>query len=119
LWAVIFGSIFFYQFTLGGGIFESSSPMRMLQFPMPMALVQLAVAATIRWLVIPRVSDLRRLLVLMIVGLALSEAVEFYGIFLGGRQMEMPLFVLCLLSVFQFVPTYATPKADSQFHSEE
>ena len=54
----------------------------------------------------------------MIVGLALSEAVEFYGLFLGDRKMEMPLFVLSILSMLQFAPTYAAPKADSQFHSD-
>ena len=50
---------------------------------------------------------------MMIIGLALSEAVEFYGIFLIPRDQpdtKLALFMLPLLSMAQFVPTYARPK---------
>ena len=59
---------------------------------------------------IPKARYLRRLLVLMVVGLALSESVVFYGIFLFRADMpatKMALFVLSLLSALQFVPVYA------------
>jgi len=55
----------------------------------------------------------RQLLTMMIVGVALSETVEFHGIFLfTADQPETKLspFLLALVSVAQFMPVYASPK---------
>jgi hypothetical protein len=111
LWVALCTSIVVYQVSLGGGILHGSnaSPQG-VHFPMPLVLIQIAVASLIRWVIIPRVSEPHRLLVLLIVGLALSEAVGFYGIFLVSRDMpetKMAIFYLSLISALQFAPIYA------------
>lgn len=111
LWIALCISIVVYQVSLGGGILHGSnaSPQG-VRFPIPMVLIQIAVASLIRWVIIPRTSEPRRLLVLLIVGLALSEAVGFYGIFLVSTDMpetKMAIFYLSLISAIQFAPIYA------------
>ncbi len=115
LWIAILMSLFLYQFKLGHGLPKGHDARPVFQNPMiwPCVFTLLA-AAIIRWRFIPKATDLRRLLVLLVIGLALSEAVTFFGIFLF--QADMPetktgLFVLSVLSVLQFMPLYAKAPA--------
>ena len=53
----------------------------------------------------------------MIVGLALSQAVTFFAIFLfdsGMPRTKMELFWLSLLSAIQFIPLYAIDLPENQ-----
>jgi len=115
LWGSILGSIFIYQFKLGHGLPAGHDVRSVMGDPVIwVCIVTLLVAAVVRWVLIPRVTDLKRLLVFLLVGLALSEAVTFYGIFLFHADMpetKTGLFVLSVLSVLQFVPTYAKAPA--------
>jgi hypothetical protein len=69
-------------------------------------LVPLFVSIIIRWLVLPRYSDIRRAFVMFVLGLALAEACGILGIFLGGPYRE-DLFILGVLGLAQFVPFFA------------
>ncbi len=66
----------------------------------------LFVSIIIRWLVMPRFSDIRRALPMFVVGLALAEACGILGIFLGGVYKD-DLFVLGVLGIAQYVPFFA------------
>lgn len=120
IWFSLVGAIVYYQFKFGGGWLSGKDTG--LAVPLPVSSVtigSLVAAAVIRWLFIPRTKDIRRLLILMVVGLALSEAVAFYSIFLFGRDLpetKMEFFILSLLSAFQFIPIYAKdPVAGAKF----
>jgi len=68
--------------------------------------VPLFVSIIIRWLVLPRYSDLARAFPMYVVGLALAEGCGLLGIFLGGVYRD-DLLVLGVLGVVQFVPLFA------------
>ena len=66
----------------------------------------LFVSIIIRWLIVPRVTSLVRLLPLFIVGLALAEGCGIIGLFLGGPYRDT-LWVLGVLGVTSYVPLFA------------
>ncbi len=70
-----------------------------------------AAASFIRWRILSRPLGPSKQLVLLIVGLALSETPVFLSIFmLGGEpSAQFALLILAVLSIIQFAPTYATP----------
>lgn len=114
IWAALFVALFVYQFALGGGVPRGSNGSEVgFSLPVALAVVQVAAASFIRWLLIPKKTAAGQLLVLMIFGLALSEAVEFYGLFLVPADQpttKLALWVLALVSEFQFMPVYAHGK---------
>src|SRR5262249_15346557 len=116
LWFSMTAAIVIYQFALGHGLPHGEDVSSPMQSPILWSAVgMVAIAAAIRWLIIPRVRSLQRVLPFLIFGLALSEAVEFFGLFLFPRDMpatKLGLFVLALLSALQFVPVYASSSAD-------
>ena len=69
-------------------------------------LAPLFVSIIIRWLVLPRFSDLARAFPMFIVGLALAESCGLLGIFLGGAYKD-DLFLLGILGIGQYVPFFA------------
>jgi hypothetical protein len=69
-------------------------------------LVPLFVSIILRWLVLPRYTEINRALPVYIVGLALAEGCGILGIFLGGPYRD-DLFVLGVLGVMQFMPLFA------------
>ncbi len=119
LWSAFLCAIAAYQFTLGHGIPQGhDAPSAGLNPIVLIALIELIVATGIRWFLIPRVSARYRMLVLMIIGIALSESAEFYGIFLipaNMPQTKLVLFVASFVSVLQFAPVFAFSKAVSLF----
>lgn len=114
IWAALFVALFAYQFALGGGVPRGSNESEVgFSLPVVLAVVQVAFAAVIRWFLIPKKKTPGQLLVLMIFGLALSEAVEFYGLFLVPSDQpgtKLTLWILALVSEFQFMPVYANGK---------
>jgi len=111
IWTALISAVFIYQFALGHGIpqGENQEPL-ILGLPETVALAQLLIAAAIRWILIPRTPLLKKRFVLMIIGLALSEAVEFYGLFLISAtqpQTKLIFWFLALCSCLQFIPFYA------------
>jgi len=88
-----------------------------VHFAVIMAVCQIFIATAIRWLFIPRAKAVGQVLLLMILGLALSEGVEFYGIFLVRADQpstKLGMWVLAILSGLQFIPLYAKPKEKSE-----
>lgn len=69
-------------------------------------LVPLFVSIVIRWLVLPRGTEMARAFVMFIVGLALAEACGLLGIFLGGPYRD-DLFLLGALGIAQYAPFFA------------
>jgi hypothetical protein len=68
--------------------------------------VPLFISVVIRWLVLPRYTNLARAFVVFVVGLALAESCGLLGIFIGGPYRDA-LFVLGVLGIVQYVPLYA------------
>jgi len=111
IWFAMLSAVFFYQFGIGRGLPHGSNlPSAAAPPAVYLAIAQVAVASLIRWLVIPRAKEIPKILVLMIIGLALSEAVEFFGLFLVPRdqpETKLSLWILSILSIAQFAPVYA------------
>ena len=103
IWAAILNGLVMIYYFLGRGPAEPAADGDILVNLI--GLVPLFVSIVIRWLVLPRFTDLKRALVLYIVGLALAEACGLLGIFLGGPYRD-DLFVLGVLGVAQFVPLF-------------
>jgi hypothetical protein len=110
IWLAILVSIMIYPFFLGGGLphgQDSDRPVSIVLWIV--AIGSLAVASFLRWIYIPRQQVGRLLMIPFIVGLACSEAVEFYGIFLVGPDhptTQMTFLILSILGTIQFVPTF-------------
>ena len=110
IWFALTSSIVVYQLVLGHGIPHGVNS-RVAQMPpiVAVASVEIIAAAAIRWLLVPRTRVAGRLLVLMIIGLGLSESAEFFGLFLVPNdqpETKLAFWILSLLSAFQFIPTY-------------
>lgn len=77
-------------------------------------LVPLFLSIIIRWLVLPRFTEIKRVFPFFVVGLALAEACGLLGIFLGGPYRD-DLFLLSVLGIIQFMPfftrTYLAPRS--------
>jgi hypothetical protein len=70
----------------------------------------------IRFTVIPKIETVAKLLPAMVIGLALSEAVGFVGIFLVGKEFpttRLGLFILALCCIASLAPVYAKAVIDS------
>ena len=107
-----------YQFRLGGGILTGRDARSNAGNPIVwFAVAQIVAASAIRWFVLPRFTDFQKRLVLTVVGLALSQSVTFFGIFLFAADMphtKMELFWLSLLSAIQFIPLFASDEPENQ-----
>ena len=110
IWFALTASIVVYQLVLGHEIPHGANA-RVSEMPpiVAVASVEFIAAAAIRWLLVPKTRVAGRLLVLMIIGLSLSESAEFFGLFLVPNdqpETKLALWMLSLLSAFQFIPTY-------------
>jgi len=100
--ALLAGLVVIYVF-LGRGPVK---PVVAADLPVNLAgLVPLFVSIVIRGLVLPRCSDIGRVLPVYIVGLALAEACGLLGVFLGGPYRDS-LFVLGVLGIASYVPVF-------------
>ena len=111
IWACLFLAIIIIQYRYGGGIPEgedAEDPIRAVFLALGYG--DIFVATAIRWFLIPKTKSVDKLFVLLVIGLALSQAVEYYGLFLIGPnypETQMVFFVLSLVCTLQFIPTYA------------
>jgi hypothetical protein len=115
-WIVWFGltiSIPLYQFALGHGLPTGNNSADASLNPIAiLAIGQFLAATALRWLVLPRVRMILQVLIVMIIGVTLCEAVELYGIFLipaSEPETKLWLLILSLIGAAQFVPFYAAP----------
>jgi len=116
-WALWFGilvSMTFYQFKLGGGVPLGSNRDSALP-PLGIEVIaglQFFAAAATRWLIVPRIRVRRKLLIALVVGLALSEGIGIFGIFLvpaGYPQTKLVFMSASYLSILQFIPIFVSP----------
>jgi len=110
IWFALTASIVVYQLVLGHEIPHGANA-RVSEMPpiVAVASVEFIAAAAIRWLLVPKTRVAGRLLVLMIIGLSLSESAEFFGLFLVPNdqpETKLALWILSLLSAIQFIPIY-------------
>lgn len=110
IWFAILQGLVLIQFFVGGGIPKGADqgdpPTLFLVIAGALALAALA----IRFTVIPKIETVAKLMPAMIIGLALSEAVGFVGIFLVGKEFpttRLGLFVLALCCIASLAPVYA------------
>lgn len=105
LWAAFLVGICVIFFVLGKGKAPTSQG-----FADPIGWVfaagPLAVSAIVRWILLPKAKVLQQVLVFMILGIAMSEAVNMFGIFLVP-QHKTEFFALSFLGILQFMPVYA------------
>jgi len=100
--SILTGLVLLYAF-LGQGPVK---PAVAADLPVNLAgLVPLFVSIIIRSLLLPRSSNIGRVLPFYIVGLALAETCGLLGIFVGGPYRES-LFVLGVLGVTSYVPIF-------------
>jgi hypothetical protein len=119
IWFAILQGLVVIQFFVGGGIPKGADqgdpPVMFLAIAGGLALV----ALTIRFVAIPKIKSVPKMLPAMIIGLALSEAIGFVGMFLVGPEFPMTrlsLFVLSLCCIVSLAPIYAKPrKEDGRF----
>lgn len=104
LWAAVLVGLVIVYVALGRGPVKPAPPADVLKNLA--GIVPLFVSIVIRWLVLPRYTDLARALPIYLAGLALAEACGILGIFLG-HQYRDDLFVLGVLGVAQYVPLFA------------
>jgi len=122
IWFALVSSIVAYQLILGHGIPHGSNVPETETSPIAaVAIGEIAAACVIRWLLIPKTHGAGKLLVLMIIGLALSESAEFFGLFLvpdNQPETKLAIWILSLLSALQFMPVYAANHQDKEnaFH---
>jgi hypothetical protein len=121
IWIAIASSVVMYQLVLGHGVPNGPNDASIPQSPIIyLAGAQLAAAAGIRWFLMPKAKTIPKMLVLMIWGVAISEAVEFYGLFLiptAHPQTKLVMWILALISIFQFVPVYANDGDSDRIHA--
>ncbi len=116
IWFAILNGLVMIQFMVGGGIPKGEDqgrpPTQMLAIAAGLGLV----ALSIRFLWIPRIDAVVRKLPAMIVGLALSEAIGFVGIFGVGKEFpatRQALFVAAVACIVSLAPVYAKPRVEN------
>ncbi len=109
IWFAIFNGLFFLQFFAAGGIpkgeNEGEAPLAFVAIAGALALASMV----IRFLVIPKLDTLEKLLPAMLFGLALAESVGIVGMFLIGKQFpetRLALFVTSVSAAAAFAPIY-------------
>lgn len=110
IWFAIFNGLFFLQFFAAGGIpkgeNEGDAPLAFVAIAGALALTSMV----IRFLVIPKLDTVEKLLPAMIVGLVLAESVGIVGMFLIGKEFpetRLALFVTSVSAVAAFAPIYS------------
>ena len=104
------------QFLAGGGIPKGAD-----QGHPPVMFVAIAgglalVALSIRFMLIPKIATISKMLPAMIVGLALSEAIGFLGMFLIGKEFpttRLTLFAMAVACIACLAPIYVNTRADN------
>ena len=105
-WGSILSGLVIIYFVLGRGqpMPKDLTPEKMVTGLV--GLVPMVVSVVVRWLVLPRATEMNRAFVIFVVGLALVEACGILGIFFGGPYRD-DLFVLGLFAIGQYVPFFA------------
>jgi len=79
---------------------DASSPIGLV------ALGPLVMSALVRWLLLPRIRDIKMALPIFVIGLGLAEGAGVLAVLLGGAYRN-ELVLLSALAVLQFIPIFA------------
>jgi hypothetical protein len=110
IWFAILQGLVMIQFVVGAGIPQGADQGTPPPWYVGVAGGLAVAALAIRFFLIPKLDSVSKKLPAMIVGLALSEAVGFAGIFLIGKEFpstRLQLFGLAVACVMSFAPVYA------------
>lgn len=113
LWCGILGGMLTFRIVLAGQANEADAVEGEVNALRYLAIGPLAISSLLRWLVLPRLQDRGKALVVYIVGLALAEGSGLIGLFLGGVLRES-FFVLGVLGVMQWIPVFARRFSSSE-----
>ena len=110
IWGAILFGLFVIIAFVGGGIPSGENDGHARLWVVLLAGAAAVIAMSIRFLLIPQVTSITKLLPVMIVGLAISELIGIVGIFvvpLELPQTRLALFVTSISCVIAFAPVYA------------
>lgn len=113
LWFGILGGMLTFRIVLAGQENEADAVEGEVNALRYLAIGPLAISSLLRWLVLPRLQDRGKALVVYIAGLALAEGSGLLGLFLGGVLRES-FFVLGVLGVMQWIPVFARRFSSSE-----
>jgi len=106
LWGAVLGGLAMIYFILGRGLPVSKELAQRKMLTGLIGVVPLFVSVVIRWLVLPRYTEMKRAFVMFIIGLALAETCGLLGVFFGGQYRD-DLFLLGMFGIMQYVPIFA------------
>lgn len=104
LWFVFLNTIIVFRVVLapktgaGGGVPRDA-------LPWAVALVPALVSTVIRWVYLPTVSDFKKALVPLVLGLVFAEWTCLVGIFFAPSHLSL-LFMVSFVAVFQHAPVW-------------
>ena len=106
IWGAILSGLVTLYFFLGRGqpVPKDLPPDKILTGLV--GVIPLFVSVVIRWLVLPRYTEMNRAFVMFIIGLSLAEGCGILGIFLGGPYRD-DLFLLGVFGIVQYIPIFA------------
>ena len=105
------------QFLAAGGIPKGSNDGDAPPGIIGIAALLAVVSEAIRFLLIPKIKDPGKLLPVMIIGLAMAEAIGIIGMFVVGREFpetRIALFVTSVSAVTVFAPVYIHSLSERQ-----
>ncbi len=103
LWFAILSGLVIIQVVIPA----STSPVPASPAPLKyLPVIPLLVSAAIRWLLLPRVTDIQKALGLFIAGLAMAEGCGILGMFVVP-EMRPTYLLLAVLGILQFAPFFA------------
>lgn len=112
MWFGILSGIVLIQILVGGGIPNGSNSGKAPLIPVVICSILGIISMAVRFVLIPKASELLKLLPLMIIGLAMAEMVGILGVFLLPDEVpetKLILFVSSVFFILLYAPVYAQP----------
>lgn len=116
IWFAILNGLVMIQIFAGGGIPSGADHGDPPKVFLAIATGLILVALAIRFVLIPKIEEISRKLVAMIVGLAVSEAIGIIGAFVVGREFghtRLVFFSTAIVCILSYAPFYAKPAKET------
>jgi CDP-diglyceride synthetase len=117
IWFAILNGLFIMLFFAAGGVPKGSNEGDGPVGTIGLAALLAVLSIGFRFLLIPRIKDPVKLLPVMILGLAMAEAIGIIGMFVVGREFpetRIALFVTSVSAVTVFAPVYIHSLSERQ-----
>lgn len=115
LWFALLNGIVIITFIVGGGIPEGDNQGKPPTLIIAMAALLAVISVAIRFLVIPKIKELEKLLPLMLLGMAFAESIGIIGIFVVAKELpetRLALFVTSVSAMLAYAPFYVHAALD-------